>query len=58
VVIVGAFINEAHMIADVGSGCGQDAVVDWIGKVVSEAGEPEPEPEPEPKPEPMPKPLM
>ena len=37
------------MIADVGSGCGQDAVVDWIGKVVSEAGEPEPEPEPEPK---------
>jgi len=24
------------MIADVGSGCGQEAVVDWIGKVFSE----------------------
>jgi len=39
------------MIADVGSGCGQEAVVSWIGKVFSEVdAELEPEPEPKPKP--------
>jgi hypothetical protein len=52
---VGAFINEAHMIADVGSGCGQEAVVDWMGKVFCRV---EAELEPEPKPKPKPKLLM